>query len=128
MSPKEDLPSEVDSEKVSSSEPSSEKPDPSKKIAGENPGEKTDGQLFFSTDGEELPSPKENPYDDVDKETSKAGTEETKSDSSDSSERRDTDSNQKNRANPKAPSHNPSRGNRKQNWQEKNKGKPRQRQ
>ena len=128
MSPKEDLPSEVDSEKVSSSEPSAEKPDPSKKIAGENSGEKTDGQLFFSTDGEELPSPKENPYDDVGKETSKAGTEETKSDSSDSSERRDTDSNQKNRANPKAPSHNPSRGNRKQNWQDKNKGKPRQRQ
>ena len=128
MSPKEDLPSEVDSEKVSSSEPSSEKPDPSKKIAGENSGEKTDGQLFFSTDGEELPSPKENPYDDVDKETSKAGTEETKSDYSDSSERRDTDSNQKNRANPKAPSPNPSRGNRKQNWQDKNKGKPRQRQ
>ena len=74
MSPKEDLPSEVDSEKVSSSEPSAEKPDPSKKIAGENSGEKTDGQLFFSTDGEELPSPKENPYDDVGKETSKAGT------------------------------------------------------
>ena len=61
MSPKEDLPSEVDSEKVSSSEPSAEKPDPSKKIAGENSGEKTDGQLFFSTDGEELPKPKREP-------------------------------------------------------------------
>ena len=42
--------------------------------------------------------------------------------------KKDTDSNQKNRANPKAPLHNPSRGNRKQNWQDKNKGKPRQRQ
>ena len=50
-SDKKDLPSEENS---SSSE-----------MAKEIPSDGEGGQLFFSTDGEESPTPKENPYEEI---------------------------------------------------------------
>ena len=130
-SPKDSSPPKPDQE-----DPKSDKKDPpiketssSTEMAKETPSDGEGGQLFFSTDGEESPVPKENPYQEESKEPQKPGASSPPRDNHEGSPRKgEQHPPRKNTGNHPKQNQQPNKGNKRPNWQDKKRPQNRQRQ
>lgn len=117
-------------------DPKSDKKDPpiketssSTEMAKETPSDGEGGQLFFSTDGEESPVPKENPYQEESKEPQKPGASSPPRDNHEGSPRKgEQHPPRKNTGNHPKQNQQPNKGNKRPNWQDKKRPQNRQRQ
>ena len=124
------------SPKSAQEDPKSEKKDPptkdtslSTEMAKENSTDGEGGQLFFSTDGEESPAPKENPYQEEGKEPQKPGASSPSKDNQEGNPRKgEQHPPRKNTGNHPKQNQHPNKGNKRQNWQDKKRPQNRQRQ
>lgn len=122
--------------KPAQEDPKSDKKDPpiketssSTEMAKETPSDGEGGQLFFSTDGEESPVPKENPYQEESKEPQKPGASSPPRDNHEGSPRKgEQHPPRKNTGNHPKQNQQPNKGNKRPNWQDKKKPQNRQRQ
>ena len=129
-------PEDSSSPKSAQEDPKSDKKDPPKKdnlssteMAKENPTDREGGQLFFSTDGEESPTPKENPYQGEGKEPEKPGASSPSKDNQEGNPRKgEQHPPRKNTGNHPKQNQQPNKGNKRQNWQDKKRPQNRQRQ
>ena len=129
-SPKDSSPPKPDQE-----DPKSDKKDPpiketssSTEMAKETPSDGEGGQLFFSTDGEESPVPKENPYQEESKEPQKPGASSPPRDNHEGNPRKgEQHPPRKNTGNHPKQNQQPNKGNKRPNWQDKKKPQNRQR-
>ena len=129
-------PEDSSSPKSAQEDPKSDKKDPPKKdnlssteMAKENPTDREGGQLFFSTDGEESPTPKENPYQEEGKEPEKPGASSPSKDNQEGNPRKgEQHPPRKNTGNHPKQNQQPNKGNKRQNWQDKKRPQNRQRQ
>jgi transcription termination factor Rho len=129
-SPKDSSPPKPDQE-----DPKSDKKDPpiketssSTEMAKETPSDGEGGQLFFSTDGEESPAPKENPYQEESKEPQKPGASSPPRDNHEGNPRKgEQHPPRKNTGNHPKQNQQPNKGNKRPNWQDKKKPQNRQR-
>ena len=129
-------PEDSSSPKSAQEDPKSDKKDPPKKdnlssteMAKENPTDREGGQLFFSTDGEESPVPKENPYQEESKEPQKPGASSPPRDNHEGNSRKgEQHPPRKNTGNHPKQNQQPNKGNKRPNWQDKKKPQNRQRQ
>ncbi len=124
------------SPKSAQEDPKSEKKDPptkdtslSAEMAKENSTDGEGGQLFFSTDGEESPAPKENPYQEEGKEPQKPVASSPSRDNQEGNPRKEEQHPpRKNTGNHPKQNQQPNKGNKRQNWQDKKRPQNRQRQ
>ena len=124
------------SPKSAQEDPKSEKKDPptkdtslSAEMAKENSTDGEGGQLFFSTDGEESPAPKENPYQEEGKEPQKPVASSPSRDNQEWNPRKEEQHPpRKNTGNHPKQNQQPNKGNKRQNWQDKKRPQNRQRQ
>ena len=124
------------SPKSAQEDPKSEKKDPptkdtslSAEMAKENSTDGEGGQLFFSTDGEESPAPKENPYQEEGKEPQKPVASSPSRDNQEGNPRKEEQHPpRKNTGNHPKQNQHPNKGNKRQNWQDKKRPQNRQRQ
>ena len=124
------------SPKSAQEDPKSEKKDPptkdtslSTEMAKENSTDGEGGQLFFSTDGEESPAPKENPYQEEGKEPQKPVASSPSRDNQEGNPRKEEQHPpRKNTGNHPKQNQHPNKGNKRQNWQDKKRPQNRQRQ
>tara|TARA_B100000886_G_scaffold175519_1_gene120254 strand:+ start:29504 stop:31315 length:1812 start_codon:yes stop_codon:yes gene_type:complete len=124
------------SPKSAQEDPKSEKKDPptkdtslSTEMAKENSTDGEGGQLFFSTDGEESPAPKENPYQEEGKEPQKPVASSPSRDNQEGNPRKEEQHPpRKNTGNHPKQNQQPNKGNKRQNWQDKKRPQNRQRQ
>jgi transcription termination factor Rho len=101
----------------------------STEMAKETPSDGEGGQLFFSTDGEESPVPKENPYQEESKEPQKPGASSPPRDNHEGNPRKgEQHPPRKNTGNHPKQNQQPNKGNKRPNWQDKKKPQNRQRQ
>lgn len=101
----------------------------STEMAKETPSDGEGGQLFFSTDGEESPVPKENPYQEESKEPQKPGASSPPRDNHEGSPRKgEQHPPRKNTGNHPKQNQQPNKGNKRPNWQDKKRPQNRQRQ
>ena len=101
----------------------------STEMAKETPSDEEGGQLFFSTDGEESPVPKENPYQEESKEPQKPGASSPPRDNHEGSPRKgEQHPPRKNTGNHPKQNQQPNKGNKRPNWQDKKRPQNRQRQ
>ena len=101
----------------------------STEMAKETPSDGEGGQLFFSTDGEESPAPKENPYQEESKEPQKPGASSPPRDNHEGSPRKgEQHPPRKNTGNHPKQNQQPNKGNKRPNWQDKKRPQNRQRQ
>ena len=122
--------------KPAQEDPKSDKKDPpiketssSTEMAKETPSDGEGGQLFFSTDGEESPVPKENPYQEESKEPQKPGASSPPRDNHEGSPRKgEQHPPRKNTGNHPKQNQQPNKGNKRPNWQDKKRPQNRQRQ
>ena len=122
--------------KPAQEDPKSDKKDPpiketssSTEMAKETPSDGEGGQLFFSTDGEESPAPKENPYQEESKEPQKPGASSPPRDNHEGSPRKgEQHPPRKNTGNHPKQNQQPNKGNKRPNWQDKKRPQNRQRQ
>jgi len=129
-------PKDSSSPKPAIEDPKSDKKDPptketssSTEVAKETPSDGEGGQLFFSTDGEESPAPKENPYEEESKEPQKPGATSPPRDNQEGNPRKgEQHPPRKNTGSHPKQNHQPSKGNKRQNWQDKKRPQNRQRQ
>ena len=129
-------PEDSSSPKSAQEDPKSDKKDPPQKdtfssteMAKENPTDGEGGQLFFSTDGEESPTPKENPYQEEGKEPQKPGASSPSNDNQEGNPRKgEQHPPRKNTGNHPKQNQQPNKGNKRQNWQDKKRPQNRQRQ
>ena len=100
----------------------------STEMAKETPSDGEGGQLFFSTDGEESPVPKENPYQEESKEPQKPGASSPPRDNHEGNPRKgEQHPPRKNTGNHPKQNQQPNKGNKRPNWQDKKKPQNRQR-
>ena len=100
----------------------------STEMAKETPSDGEGGQLFFSTDGEESPVPKENPYQEESKESQKPGASSPPRDNHEGNPRKgEQHPPRKNTGNHPKQNQQPNKGNKRPNWQDKKKPQNRQR-
>ena len=124
------------SPKSAQEDPKSEKKDPptkdtslSAEMAKENSTDGEGGQLFFSTDGEESPATKENPYQEEGKEPQKPVASSPSRDNQEGNPRKEEQHPpRKNTGNHPKQNQQPNKGNKRQNWQDKKRPQNRQRQ
>tara|TARA_B100000989_G_scaffold101888_1_gene74419 strand:- start:6334 stop:8145 length:1812 start_codon:yes stop_codon:yes gene_type:complete len=124
------------SPKSAQEDPKSEKKDPptkdtslSTEMAKENSTDGEGGQLFFSTDGEESPATKENPYQEEGKEPQKPVASSPSRDNQEGNPRKEEQHPpRKNTGNHPKQNQHPNKGNKRQNWQDKKRPQNRQRQ
>tara|TARA_B100001248_G_scaffold177306_1_gene134688 strand:+ start:225 stop:2036 length:1812 start_codon:yes stop_codon:yes gene_type:complete len=129
-------PEDSSSTKSAQEEPKSDKKDPptkdtslSTEMAKENPTDGEGGELFFSTDGEESPAPKENPYQEDGKEPQRPGASSPSIDNQEGNPRKgEQHPPRKNTGNHPKQNQPPNKGNKRQNWQDKKRPPNRQRQ
>ena len=129
-------PEDSSSPKSAQEDPKSDKKDPPQKdtfsspeMAKENPTDGEGGQLFFSTDGEESPTPKENPYQEEGKEPQKPSASSPSKDNQEGNPRKgEQHPPRKNTGNHPKQNQQPNKGNKRQNWQDKKRPQNRQRQ
>ena len=129
-------PEDSSSPKSAQEDPKSEKKDPptkdtslSTEMAKENSTDGEGGQLFFSTDGEESPAPKENPYQEEGKEPQKPVASSPSRDNQEGNPRKEEQHPpRKNTGNHPKQNQQPNKGNKRQNWQDKKRPQNRQRQ
>ena len=129
-------PEDSSSPKSAQEDPKSDKKDPppkdtfsSTEMAKENPTDGQGGQLFFSTDGEESPAPKENPYQEESKEPQNPGASSPPRDNQEGNPRKgEQHPPRKNTGNHPKQNQQPNKGNKRQNWQDKKRPQNRQRQ
>ena len=129
-------PEDSSSPKSAQEDPKSDKKDPPKKdnlssteMAKENPTDREGGQLFFSTDGEESPVPKENPYQEESKEPQKPGASSPPRDNHEGNPRKgEQHPPRKNTGNHPKQNQQPNKGHKRPNWQDKKRPQNRQRQ
>ncbi len=129
-------PEDSSSPKSAQEDPKSDKKDPPKKdtsssteMAKENQTDGEGGQLFFSTDGEESPTPKENPYQEEGKEPQKPGASSPSKDNQEGNPRKgEQHPPRKNTGNHPKQNQQPNKGNKRPNWQDKKRPQNRQRQ
>ncbi|MFL2911907.1 MAG: transcription termination factor Rho [Opitutales bacterium] len=122
--------------KPAQEDPKSDKKDPpiketssSTEMAKETPSDGEGGQLFFSTDGEESPVPKENPYQEESKEPQKPGASSPPRDNQEGNPRKgEQHPPRKNTGNHPKQNQQPNKGNKRPNWQDKKRPQNRQRQ
>ena len=122
--------------KPAQEDPKSDKKDPpiketssSTEMAKETPSDGEGGQLFFSTDGEESPVPKENPYQEESKEPQKPGASSPPRDNHEGNPRKgEQHPPRKNTGNHPKQNQQPNKGNKRPNWQDKKRPQNRQRQ
>ena len=101
----------------------------STEMAKETPSDGEGGQLFFSTDGEESPVPKENPYQEESKEPQKPGASSPPRDNHEGNPRKgEQHPPRKNTGNHPKQNQQPNKGNKRPNWQDKKRPQNRQRQ
>ncbi|MEC8355597.1 MAG: transcription termination factor Rho [Verrucomicrobiota bacterium] len=129
-------PKDLSPPKTSQEDPKSDKKDlPTKEtfssteMAKEIPSDGEGGQLFFSTDGEESPVPKENPYEEESKEPQKPSASPPPGDNHEGSPRKgEQHPPRKNTGVHPKQYQQPNKGNKRQNWQDKKRPQNRQRQ
>ena len=129
-------PEDSSSPKSAQEDPKSEKKDPptkdtslSAEMAKENSTDGEGGQLFFSTDGEESPATKENPYQEEGKEPQKPVASSPSRDNQEGNPRKEEPHPpRKNTGNHPKQNQQPNKGNKRQNWQDKKRPQNRQRQ
>ena len=129
-------PKDSSSPKPAQADSKSDKKDPptkdtlsSAEIAKENPSDGEGGQLFFSTDGEESPSPKENPYKEENKEPQKPVAASPPRENQEGNPKKgEQHPPRKNTGNHPKQNQHPNKGNKRQNWQDKKRPQNRQRQ
>jgi len=129
-------PEDSSSPKSAQEDPKSEKKDPptkdtslSTEMAKENSTDGEGGQLFFSTDGEESPATKENPYQEEGKEPQKPVASSPSRDNQEGNPRKEEQHPpRKNTGNHPKQNQHPNKGNKRQNWQDKKRPQNRQRQ
>ena len=122
--------------KPAQEDPKSDKKDPpiketssSTEMAKETPSDGEGGQLFFSTDGEESPVPKENPYKEESKEPQKPGASSPPRDNQEGNPRKgEQHPPRKNTGKHPKQNQQPNKGNKRPNWQDKKRPQNRQRQ
>ena len=122
--------------KPAQEDPKSDKKDPpiketssSTEMAKETPSDGEGGQLFFSTDGEESPVPKENPYQEESKEPQKPDASSPPRDNHEGNPRKgEQHPPRKNTGNHPKQNQQPNKGNKRPNWQDKKRPQNRQRQ
>ena len=101
----------------------------STEMAKETPSDGEGGQLFFSTDGEESPVPKENPYQEESKEPQKPDASSPPRDNHEGNPRKgEQHPPRKNTGNHPKQNQQPNKGNKRPNWQDKKRPQNRQRQ
>ena len=101
----------------------------STEMAKETQSDREGGQLFFSTDGEESPAPKENPYQEESKEPQKPGASSPSKDNQEGNPRKgEQHPPRKNTGNHPKQNQQPNKGNKRPNWQDKKRPQNRQRQ
>ena len=129
-------PKDSSSPKPAQENPKSDKKDPPTEetssfteMAKETPSDREGGQLFFSTDGEESPTPKENPYEEESKEPQKPSASSPPRDNQEGNPRKgEQHPSRKNTGNHPKQNQQPNKGNKRPIWQDKKRPQNRQRQ